>query len=432
MKELERLQEFVDRMKSTSSLLEKKKIIKSIEDDSFITKVLYYTYNPYFKYHVTSKNCKKNIDLVDYNFMNENIFELLDGLRNREFTGHAAIAVVNGFVEANKEYTDLIYNILDRNLQIRASESVINKVIPNLIPEFKVALANVYEPKLVDWNDTWYASRKLDGVRCLAVVDEEGNCKLYSRVGNEFTTLDKIKKAIESTGIVNHVFDGEICLLDENMNEDFQSVMKEIKKKDHTIEDPVFKIFDMLHIKEFNGEADSSWLEHRLQTLRTFLYQITSNYSHHLMYEEQAVITGDDHFETWVKLAADNNWEGIMLRKNVKYEGKRTKNLLKVKKFHDEEYKVMGATNGDIRIVSEGKEKTINALSQIMIKHKGHKVGVGSGFSLEQRKEFGKDHSKIIGKTITVQYFEETKNQEGGISLRFPTVKHVYENGRSV
>lgn len=353
-------------------------------------------------------------------------------LRNREFTGHDAISQVNGFVEFYKDHADLIYNILDRNLELRASESVINKVIPNLIPEFKVALANVYEPKLVDWNDTWYASRKLDGVRCLAVVDEEGNCKLYSRVGNEFTTLDKIKKAIESTGIVNHVFDGEICLLDENMNEDFQSVMKEIKKKDHTIEDPVFKIFDMLHIKEFNGEADSSWLEHRLQTLRTFLYQITSNYSHHLMYEEQAVITGDEHFEAWVKLAADNNWEGIMLRKNVKYEGKRTKNLLKVKKFFDEEYVVMGATNGDIRIVSEGKEKTINALSQVTIKHKNNIVGVGSGFSLDQRKEFGKDHSKIIGKTITVQYFEETENQEGGISLRFPTVKHVYENGRSV
>jgi DNA ligase-1 len=216
------------------------------------------------------------------------------------------------------------------------------------------------------------------------------------------------------------------------MNEDFQSVMKEIKKKDHTIEDPVFKIFDMLHIKEFNGEADSSWLEHRLQTLRTFLYQFTSNYSHHLMYEEQAVISGDDHFETWVKLAADNNWEGVMLRKNVKYEGKRTKNLLKVKKFYDEEYKVVGATNGDIRIVVEGKEKTINALSQVTIKHKDNIVGVGSGFSLDQRKEFGKDHSKIIGKTITVQYFEETKNQEGGTSLRFPTVKHVYENGRTV
>ena len=121
-----------------------------------------------------------------------------------------------------------------------------------------------------------------------------------------------------------------------------------------------------------------------------------------------------------------------MLRKNVKYEGKRTKNLLKVKKFFDEEYVVTGATNGDIRIVVEGKEKTINALSQVTIKHKGNIVGVGSGFSLDQRKEFGKDHSKILGKTITVQYFEETENQEGGISLRFPTVKHVYENGRTV
>jgi len=38
--------------------------------------------------------------------------------------------------------------------------------------------------------------------------------------------------------------------------------------------------------------------------------------------------------------------------------------------------------------------------------------------------------SDIIGKTITVQYFEETKNDKGGISLRFPTVKHIYESER--
>jgi len=36
----------------------------------------------------------------------------------------------------------------------------------------------------------------------------------------------------------------------------------------------------------------------------------------------------------------------------------------------------------------------------------------------------------IVGKTITVQYFEETANDKGGISLRFPTVKHIYENER--
>ena len=429
LENLERLQYFVDEMKSTSSLNEKKEIIKTIKDDSFITKVLHYTYNPYFKYHVTSKNCKKNIGLFKYNVY-ENIFDMLDDLRNRKYTGHDAIALVNGFVTSeDQEYTDLIYSILDRNLEIRASESVINKVIPNLIPEFKVALANSYNPKLVDWNDTWYASRKLDGVRCLAIVDEEGSCKLYSRQGNEFTTLDNVKKAIEDTNIINVVFDGEICLVDENGNEDFQSVMKEIKKKDHTIENPVFKIFDMISLSVFNGSKSNMLLKDRLHMLRSWCGRVDSVYVEYL---QQFVITGDDHFDTWIKMSADNNWEGVMLRKNVAYEGKRSNNLLKVKKFHDEEYTVMGATNGDIRIVSEGKEKTINALSQIMIKHKGHQVGVGSGFSLEQRKEFGKDHSKILGKTITVQYFEETKNQDGGISLRFPTVKHIYENGRTV
>jgi ATP-dependent DNA ligase len=59
------------------------------------------------------------------------------------------------------------------------------------------------------------ASRKLDGVRCLAVVNYEGECTLYSRMGKELTTLNKVKEAIEATGVINYVFDGEICLVDE-------------------------------------------------------------------------------------------------------------------------------------------------------------------------------------------------------------------------
>ena len=72
----------------------------------------------------------------------------------------------------------MIYSIIDKNLEIRASESVINKVIPGLIPSFKVALASNYEPKLVDFeNETWFSSRKLDGVRCIIKVDAKGKAK---------------------------------------------------------------------------------------------------------------------------------------------------------------------------------------------------------------------------------------------------------------
>ena len=36
------------------------------------------------------------------------------------------------------------------------------------------------------------------------------------------------------------------------------------------------------------------------------------------------------------------------------------------------------------------------------------------------------------GKIITISYFEETKNQKGGISLRFPTLKVVHGEKREV
>jgi DNA ligase-1 len=65
-----------------------------------------------------------------------------------------------------------------------------------------------------------------------------------------------------------------------------------------------------------------------------------------------------------------------------------------------------------------------------MILHKGYIVRVGSGFSIEQRKEFYQDPNKILGKIIEVQYFEETKNQDGGLSLRFPTFKYLYGDSR--
>ena len=149
-----------------------------------------------------------------------------------------------------------------------------------------------------------------------------------------------------------------------------------------------------------------------------------------LRYLDQYVITDGRHFDTWGQMATDNNWEGFMLRKDIGYEGKRSKNLLKVKKFHDDEYVVRSYDSAPMAVVREGKEKQETMLSQVYVMHKGYSVAVGSGFTQEQRIRFHNNPEGIMGKTITVQYFEETKNDKGGISLRFPTVKHIYENER--
>ena len=418
------LKEFIDEMRSTSSATEKIAIIK--RSSTFIHDVLEATYNPYKQYYVTSKTCKKNIGKFKYNY-HKTVFTLLDDLTNRVYTGHDAIHQINGF-EMAVDGGELVYKIIDKDLDIRVGSSIINKAIPGLIPTFKVALAKEYDDKC-DWDDEWYASRKLDGVRCLAITDENGKCTLYSRMGKEFTTLNKVKEAIEATNIINTVFDGEICLIDDEGNEDFQGIMKQLRRKDHQIENPAYMIFDMLNKSEFELTTESEPLEGRLHILRSWLVGRNVN-GNVLRYTDQNVISDDEHFENWSKRAADNNWEGVMLRKNVAYEGKRTKNLLKVKKFYDAEYVVVDYDCDKHEVVRDGKSVTMDMLAQVWIEHKGHKVKVGSGFTQEQRLQYM--DGSLVGKIITVQYFEETKNDKGGISLRFPTMKYIHGGKREM
>jgi DNA ligase-1 len=422
-------------LKNTSSTKEKEDIIKincGIFNNSsaiFAKKILLYTYHPLWQYNVTSDNLKKKNYLVARKNEYKNFFDLLDDLKSRRITGHDAIAAVNSFIEHYSEYEELIHCIIDKDLKTRAGDKIINKAIPDHIPEFSVALADKYEPKLVDWKDGWYVSRKIDGARCICVVDSDGNSTFYSRTGKSFETLGVVSGGIKALGVVNVVFDGELCLVDDDGNEDFQGIMKQLKKKDHTILNPSFKIFDMISHDEFytkKGEKNRPY-SIRYNNLKQVMRHNTCTC---LSVLGQELIKDDNHFAEWTKRANDYGWEGVMLRADKPYKGKRSKDLLKVKKFFDDEYEVIDTEMGPFRYVKNSAEYEETMLSCVSIQHKNNIVRVGSGFTIEQRQEFYQDPSKILGKIITVQYFEETKNQDGGISLRFPTFKILHGNTR--
>ena len=72
-------------------------------------------------------------------------------------------------------------------------------------------------------------------------------------------------------------------------------------------------------------------------------------------------------------------------------------------------------------------EKAINTQTYLATYQRGTRLGF-KWITIEEKENYM--DGSIVGKMITVQYFEETKNQEGGISLRFPTVKHIYETER--
>ena len=430
--DLKSIQDFVTKLKSTNATNDKIDIIKEYREDHTINEVLKYTYSPFKQYHVTSKNCKKNSDLTKYGYTN--LFDLLRDLNSRLLTGHEAISYVNGYVEANKKYEDLIYCVVDKNLKTRTGADLINKAIPKCVPTFKVALANSYDKQKGKVNfdtQTWFASHKLDGVRCLAIVDDNGTCNFFSRQGKTFDTLDVLKNEIESLNLCNMVFDGEVCVVDENGTEDFQGIMKEIKRKDHTIENPKYKIFDYLMLSEFDTQVSKRSLSDRLGKFN-MVYNTFNEQLNCIDLLEQWKVESEEHFQELAELATKNNWEGLILRKDCEYKGKRSNDLLKVKKFFDEEYVVKSIETSTHRIIVDGLEVEEEMLSNVVIEHKGCDVGVGSGFDQSERRKYFKNPELIIGKTITVQYFEETLNQDGCHSLRFPVVKHVYENGRNV
>jgi len=84
------------------------------------------------------------------------------------------------------------------------------------------------------------------------------------------------------------------------------------------------------------------------------------------------------------------------------------------------------------RVIVEGQEVVEDVLSAVIVTHKGGRVKVGSGFSLDERRKYFKDPSGILGSIITVQYFEETVDQDGNNSLRFPVFKANHGKKREV
>jgi DNA ligase-1 len=431
---LNRLEEAVKRLQGTTKILEKKKILKEYEN---LQGIFNYVYNSMYVFHVTSKNILKyrentnESDTCDFTLQ-----FLLDQLKDSEWTGHEAIRKILGFID-KYGHEELVLNIIDKDLKIRMGEKQINAVFPGLIESFEVALAETYDKQssYFEKGGNWFISRKLDGIRCICIIKpKEKSVKFYSREGIEFLTLGKIKEDIINKIIPflssNLVFDGEVCLIENNM-ESFAGIMKLIKKKDFTIPNPQYILFDCLSIDDFKSGTSTKTLSQRLEQIKSLkldtLKLLTIKPLPQYPYTEPTFFEMSNN-------VVDQGWEGLMLRKDTVYEGKRTKNLLKVKKFFREEYKVIGIEKGKISN-NGGKYCNEDGLKTAKIMHKNCVVDVGSGFNDEERLFYYKNPSEIIGKIISVQYFEETITTKNGVesySLRFPTFKGLYGNKRDM
>jgi DNA ligase-1 len=123
--------------------------------------------------------------------------------------------------------------------------------------------------------------------------------------------------------------------------------------------------------------------------------------------------------------AEKNNLEGLMANNaNSIYECKRSDSLLKVKTMQTVDLLCTGLEKGEGRLS--------DVLGKITVDYKGNSVSVGSGFSDSDREYFINNPKEIIGRVVEISFFEESSNQDGGISLRFPVFKCVREIGKEI
>lgn len=403
-------------------------------------KALRMTYSPYEKYGVTSENIRKFMSQpreLSFN-EDEDMFILLDDLSLNPSSNHATIKRIVNFLNSleNDVYVETFLNIIDKNLKIRMDSKSINKAVPELIPVFEVSLCKVYEEYKAKVNferDLWYASRKLDGCRCVVII-KDGHVTSWSRQGKMFETLRVLENEIlelnrRKDNFLNHkVLDGEICIVDSIGNEDFKSIMKEIRRKDHTILNPMYIMYDMMNLDEFERGITTRTFGERLVEL----CETMEDMGKHFKVLEQTRITSQEHFDQLFAEAQSKGWEGLVIRRDDNVICHRTDSMLKRKAFKDAEYIVTSVETGPFRSIVNGREVVEDVVTNFHITHRGNDVSVGSGLSLEQRRYFKEHPEELVGKMVTIQYFEETENTKGEFSLRFPTLKYIYENGRDV
>jgi hypothetical protein len=425
------LREFVNEMNSSNSTNHKVDVLTKYQYHPFIKKILFYTYHPYWNFGVTSANLKKRADLIASAEVYDDIFLMLDDFNERHMTGHSAIEAMNRFIKDYEAWADLIYQVIDRNLETRATVTLINRVNPKFIPTFDVALAHdAAKVKGVDiFDGTWFVSRKLDGVRCICFVHGD-DVRFFSRNGKEFLTLGKVADEIKRLGITDLVLDGELCLMNEDGSDDFQGILKQIQRKDHTIENPRYQIFDILQAGEFAGDDESPLFSTRIECREQWLGDLNSSTILEML--PQVRIKDEDALDELKAQSKDSNWEGLIARKDTQYSSGRSKHMLKIKEFFDDEYVVTGIIIGPQRVIVNGKEVEEQMVSAVTIDHKGSQVQVGSGFTIDQRRHYYQNTGELMGATITVQYFEETTDQHGNNSLRFPVFKGNHGKTRSI
>ncbi len=414
--------DLLDELEATTKRNEKIEILSRGLKNEALKEILYLAYNPFMMYNIVSYgevNITNELSLqvseveglAEKNF---NRFTAhLELLTSRTLTGGEAIATITTFFNTLTEREYKWYSrVLKKDLRAGITDKTINKVFKGLIPTFDCMLAKSWEDVKKKPKEVIY-ERKLDGYRNVSFVNTDMTTELFTRNGKPIEGFKAIEEELKKLP-KGMVYDGEL-IGKVNEFEDMQKLVfnKKLKEKEAT-----FVIFDMIPIEEFKAGKSKRTLRERkvsIARLGEHLYDLE-----HIQFEVGSeVVEAEkdwDIIEQFYEWCITSGLEGIMIKDaNSYYECKRSSSWLKLKPFELADLEVIGSV--------EGLNKNAGKLGALVVDWKGYEVEVGSGFSDEERETLWETRNELVGKVISVQYQDETSNEKGTKSLRFPSFK---------
>jgi len=454
METLIKFKQFVDEITAEAGRNYKISVLEKYKDDEDIKYLLDFIFNPYITTGISDKKlnrvvtsdtswlsdeeAKKAINVFSINNSEdlachlETLRDTLEYLKTHNTGRDVDIVNIHCF-ESDEVQFYCIYNDIDfldidflfraiitKNIQLGVDVKTINKVIPGLIPEFNVQLSNKYfdKPEVVEGKE-FTITTKIDGSRIIAIKDN-GKVSFYTRQGQKYEGLIDLEEELKIMPFDNFVLDGEIVAINTDKENTYKNTMKLSRTKDLEKHGLKMLVFDYMPVANWKIQK-CPLAYHTRRTTLSFMFDSVLQYKYFELLPLLYVGTDTSKITEILEEQTSKGEEGIMINIwDAPYDFKRTNNLLKCKKFKDCDLIILG--------FEEGTNKLAGTLGALILDYKGNELRCGSGFSDEQRAIIWANRNKYLGKIAEIKYFEETTNQNGGISLRFPTFKDIRDD----
>ena len=427
--QIETFKILVDRLQSTGSRNDKESILREYIDDTTTKEILKFLFDTMITTGLSDKKINKVVHKsFDRTWGNTRILEMLRYVEKNNTGSDNIIGDIQDYImatTAEPTRVELLKNIFTKNIKLGLSASTLNKVFgKDFIKVHEVMLAQRYydnPDKLVPEGTEFIITTKLDGARVILVNSDKGP-KFISRQGNEFFDLIELEEEAKKLP-KGYIYDGELLLNRTDLpSKDLYRETMKIISSDKIKTNINFHCFDLLTINEFNKGISIIPAKKRKEHLIEFTKGMKWFKPVEILYQGK----DKSQIEYWLEEITNKDGEGIMINlSNSPYECKRSKGLLKVKKFQTTDIRVIG--------YEEGRGENIGKLGAFICEFIGpdnelHTVDVGSGFTKVQREEFWDMRDSMINKIIQVKYFEISSNQKGTFSLRFPVFEYLRDD----